>query len=72
MKLDVEVLTELRKIRNAIDDMYDKLKKTLYNKNVAAKVSYSEVNPFNLVQDNFEYISKTIRELQDSEIVGEK
>ena len=71
MKLDVEVLTELRKIRNAIDDMYDKLKKTLYNKNVAAKVSYSEVNPFNLVQDNFEYISKTIRELQDSEIVGE-
>ena len=59
MKLDVEVLTELRKIRNAIDDMYDKLNKTLYNKNVAAKVSYSEVNPFNLVQDNFEYISKT-------------
>ena len=72
MKLDVEVLTELRKIRNAIDDMYDKLNKTLYNKNVAAKVSYSEVNPFNLVQDNFEYISKTIRELQDSEIVGEE
>ena len=71
MKLDVEVLTELRKIRNAIDDMYDKLNKTLYNKNVAAKVSYSEVNPFNLVQDNFEYISKTIRELQDSEIIGE-
>ena len=72
MKLDVEVLTELGKIRNAIDDMYDKLNKTLYNKNVAAKVSYSEVNPFNLVQDNFEYISKTIRELQDSEIVGEE
>ena len=72
MKLDVEVLSELRKIRNAIDDMYDKLNKTLYNKNVAAKVSYSEVNPFNLVQDNFEYISKTIRELQDSEIVGEE
>ena len=72
MKLDVEVLAELRKIRNAIDDMYDKLNKTLYNKNVAAKVSYSEVNPFNLVQDNFEYISKTIRELQDSEIVGEE
>ena len=72
MKLDVEVLTELGKIRNAIDDMYDKLNKTLYNKNVAAKVSYSEVNPFNLVQDNFEYISKTIRELQDSELVGEE
>tara|TARA_Y100001938_G_C7802945_1_gene288000 strand:- start:165 stop:383 length:219 start_codon:yes stop_codon:yes gene_type:complete len=72
MKLDVEVLTELRKIRNAIDDMYDKLNKPLYNKVVAAKVSYSEVNPFDLVQENFEYISKTIRELQDSEIVGEE
>ena len=71
MKIDIEVLTELRKIRNAIDDMYDKLNKTLYNKNVAAKVSYSEVNPFNLVQDNFEYISKKLRELQDSEIIGD-
>ena len=72
MKLDVEVLTELRKIRNAIDNMYDVLNTNLYKKNIATKVSYSEVNPFNLVQDNFEYISKTIRELQDSEIVGEE
>ena len=67
-KISNQALVELRKVRAALDDMYDKLNKPLYNKNVAAKVSYS----FNLVQDNFEYISKTIRELQDSEIVGEE
>ena len=72
MKLDVEVLNELKKIRGAIDDMYDKLDVSLYDKHVAAKVTYSEVNPFHLVSENFEYISKTIRELQDSEIIGEE
>ena len=71
MKLDNQVLEELQKIRNAIDDMYDKLNVTLYEKNIAAKTTYSEVNPFHLVSENFQYISKTIRELQDSEIVGE-
>ena len=70
MKVDNEVLGELQKIRNAIDNMYDKLNVTLHEKHIAAKTTYSEVNPFNLVQDNFEYISKTIRDLQDSEIIG--
>ena len=53
--------------------MYDKLN-VIYMKNIlAAKVTYSEVNPFNLVVNNFEYIvSKIIRELQDSEIIGEE
>jgi hypothetical protein len=60
-------LIELRKVRAALDDMYDKLNKPLYNKNVAAKVSYSEVNPFDLVQENFEYISTIIRNLEDGE-----
>ena len=69
-KIDNEAIVELKKIRGAIDDMYDKLNTTLYKKNIAAKVSYSEINPFGLVQDNFEYISKTIRDLQDSEIIG--
>ena len=72
MKLDVEVLNELKKIRSAIDNMYDVLNTTLYKKNIATKVSYSEVNPFDSVADNFEYISTVIRNLQDSEIVGEE
>ena len=72
MKVDNEVLNELKKIRGAIDDMSDKLNVILYKKNVAAKVSYSEVNPFDSVSENFEYISKIIRELQDSEVIGDE
>jgi len=71
MKLDNQVLEELQKIRNAVDNMYDVLNVSLYKKNTAAKVTYSEVNPFNLVADNFEYISTKIREIQDSEIIGD-
>ena len=70
-KISSEVSVEIRKIRAAMDDMYDKLNVTLYKKNVATKVSYSEVNPFDSVKDNFEYISKKIRDLQESEIIGD-
>ena len=70
-KISSEVSVEIRKIRAAMDDMYDKLNVTLYKKNIATKVSYSEVNPFNSVIDNFEYISTIIRDLQDSEIIGD-
>ena len=70
-KISNEVAEELKKIRSVIDDMYDKLNITLYEKNIATKVSYSEVNPFDSVSDNFEYISKKLRELQDSEIIGD-
>ena len=72
MKVDNEVLNELQKIRNAIDNMYDKLNVTLHQKHIATKTTYSEVKPFDLVQDNFEFVSQIIRELQDSEIVGEE
>jgi len=71
MKVDNQVLEELQKIRNALNNMYDVLNVSLYKKNTAAKVTYSEVNPFNSVADNFEYISTKIREIQDSEIVGD-
>ena len=71
MKVNNEVIDEIKKIRNALDNMYDVLNVTLYKKNTAAKVTYSEVNPFNQVADNFEYISTKIREIQDSEIVGD-
>ena len=71
MKVDNQVLEEVQKIRNALNNMYDVLNVSLYKKNTAAKVTYSEVNPFNQVADNFEYISTKIREIQDSEIVGD-
>lgn len=70
-KISSEVSVEIRKIRAAMDDMYDKLNVTLYKKNIATKVTYSEVNPFDSVTDNFEYISTIIRDLQDSEIIGD-
>jgi len=69
MKISNEASTEIKKIRAALDDMYDKLNVTLYAKNVAAKISYSEVNPFDRVSENFGYISTIIRNLQDSEKV---
>ena len=69
MKISNEVTIELRKVKAALDDMYDKLNVSLYKKNLGAKVSYSEVKPFDSVSENFEYISKIVRDLQDSERV---
>ena len=69
MKISNEASVELKKVRAAMDDAYDKLNTTLYKKNLGAKVSYSAVNPFEIIQENFEFISKIIRDLQDSEKV---
>ena len=69
MKISNNAVVELKKLRAALDDMYNKLNEPLYKKNIAAKVSYSEVKPFDSVSENFEYISKIIRDLQDSERV---
>ena len=66
-KISNQALVELRKVRAALADMYDKLQKPLYNKVVAAKVSYKEVKPFDSVQENFEYISQIIRDLEAGE-----
>ena len=71
MKISNEASVELKKLRAALDDMYDKLNVSLYKKNLGAKVSYSEVKPFDSVSENFEYISKIVRDLQDSERVGD-
>ena len=71
MKISNEVSVELRKIKAALDDMYDRLNVSLYKKNLGAKVSYSEVKPFDSVSENFQYISEIIRDLQDSEKVGD-
>ena len=69
MKISNEASVELKKLRAALDDMYDKLNVSLYKKNLGVKVSYSEVKPFDSVSENFEYISKIVRDLQDSERV---
>ena len=69
MKISNDVAVELKKVRAALDNMYDKLNITLYKKNLGAKVSYSEVKIFDSVSENFEYISKIVRDLQDSERV---
>ena len=69
MKISNEASVELKKIRAALDDMYDKLNLSLYKKNLGAKVSYSEVKAFDSVSENFGYISTIIRDLQDSERV---
>jgi len=66
MKIDNDVLVELRKIRAAMDNAYDKLNKPLYKKNIDNKVTYTETIPFNLIQENFEYIATKIKELEDS------
>ena len=71
MKISNDVAVELKKVRAALDNMYDKLNITLYKKNLGAKVSYSEVKIFDSVSENFEYISKIVRDLQDSEKIGD-
>ena len=71
MKISNDVAVELKKVRDALNDMYDKLNVSLYKKNLGAKVSYSEVKPFDSVSENFQYISTIIRDLQDSEKVGD-
>ena len=71
MKISNEASVELKKLRAALDDMYDRLNVSLYKKNLGAKVSYSEVKPFDSVSENFQYISEIIRDLQDSEKVGD-
>ena len=66
MKIDNEALVELRKIRAAMDNAYDKLNKPLYEKHIAGKESYNETIPFNLIQENFEFIVEKIKTLEES------
>ena len=61
-----EQLEELQNIRNAVDDLYTKLDIDLYEKKLAAKVSYSKVRPSSLVTDNLEYIVEKLNLLQEA------
>ena len=69
MKISNDAVNELRKIRDALDNMYDKLNTTLFEKKVAVKTTYKEVNPFDDVSENFSYIADKLKQLESSEIV---
>ena len=67
MKISNEAAVELKKIRAALDNMYDRLNAPLYKKNLGAKVSYIEVTPFESVSENFEYIGvEQILEIEEA------
>jgi len=69
MKISNDAVDELKKIRNALDNMYDKLNTTLFEKKVAMKTTYKEVNPYDGVSENFSYIADKLKQLESSEIV---
>jgi uncharacterized protein Yka (UPF0111/DUF47 family) len=69
MKISNDAVEELKKIRDALDNMYDKLNTTLFEKKVAVKTTYKEVNPFDDVSENFSYIADKLKQLESSEIV---
>jgi uncharacterized protein Yka (UPF0111/DUF47 family) len=71
MKISNNVVDELKNIRNALDDMYDKLNTTLFEKKVAMKITYKEVNPYESISENFSYIADKLKQLESSEIVGD-
>ena len=56
-----------------IDDDYDVLNTTIYEKTKAVKVSYKEVNPSERVTENFSYIVQKLNNIsENSEVVGEE
>ena len=61
-----EQLNELQNIRNAVDDLYNKLNIDLYKKKKAVKVSYEKVRPTNLISENLEYIVQKLNLLQEA------
>ena len=69
MKISNDAVDELKKIRNALDNMYDKLNTTLFEKKVAVKTTYKEINPYDDVSENFSYIADKLKQLESSEIV---
>ena len=72
MKITNDVLTELQKIRSALDDAYDKLNVVMYNRVTAVKTTYAPANPSEKVTDNFSYIVDKLKLIESSEITGEE
>ena len=57
---------QLQNIRNAVDDLYTKLKVELYEKQTGVKVKYNQVSPHTLVEGNLEYIVQKLNLLQEA------
>ena len=73
MKISNEANVKIKNIKAAIDDAYDVLNTTLYEKTKAVKVSYKEVNPSERVTENFSYIVQKLNNIsENSEVVGEE
>jgi len=72
MKITEDVAAELRNIRNALNDMYNKLNVTLFEKDLAVKTTYREVKPCNSVSDNFSYIANRLTEIEGGTVEGEE
>ena len=73
MRVTNDVLTELTKVRSAINDAYDKLNITLFDKSTAVKVKYTEVNPSTKVTDNVKYIVDKLNNItEESQVLGEE
>ena len=66
--MNEEQLRILNNIRNAVDNLYDKLEVELYEKTPAVKVTYKKVNPAELVSENLEYIVKGLKQLKEGEV----
>ena len=65
--MNEQQLQHLEDIRNAVNDLYTKLKVDLYEKQLGAKVKYNKVNPTELVEGNLEYIVGKLSQLRDGE-----
>ena len=65
--MNEQQLQHVEDIRNAVNDLYTKLKVDLYEKQLGAKVKYNKVNPTELVEGNLEYIVGRLNQLRDGE-----
>ena len=65
--MNEQQIQHLEDIRNAVNDLYTKLKVELYEKQLGVKVKYNKVNPTRLVEGNLEYIVGKLNQLRDGE-----
>ena len=65
--MNEQQLPQIEDVRNAVNDLYVKLKVDLYEKRLGAKVTYNKVNPTKLVESNLEYIVGKLNQLRDGE-----
>ena len=65
--MNEQQLQQIEDVRNAVNDLYVKLKVDLYEKQLGVKVKYNKVNPTKLVESNLEYIVGKLNQLRDGE-----